>query len=141
MNSTSLTCLLISSLGVSSCSQHASSYQKIQPAQVERASHTDGVPKLTLTADARRRLGIESRAFPKDRDANSTIPTSALIYDTQGSEWVFVESQPFQFHREKIRVLQTNGGQIQIHSGFGAETPIVIQGAAELNGTESGVGK
>lgn len=133
--------LLAMSIVNNACSKHSSPHQKIQPAKVEKPTDSSGTPKVTLTSEARGRLGIESRLFSKDQNGRISIPVSSLIYDTKGTAWVFVEIAPSEFHREQIRVLRTLGNQIQIESMLTDSTPIVTQGAAELNGTESGVGK
>ena len=122
------------------CIRH-SSYLKIPAARVGSTSPTQPIPKITLTAEARQRLGIISENFPKDRKGKTTIPLSSLIYDTHGIAWVFVETAPLEFLREPIQVLDTHGNQIQIQSSLNDSSRIVIQGAAELMGTESGVGK
>jgi hypothetical protein len=132
---------LISTISLTACTKHGSPHQKIQPAKVDKPSDPKGVAKLTLTPEAKKRLGITSQVFPTDQDGKKTIPVSALLYDTKGGAWVFVETAPNEYHREQILVLSTQGSQIVVKSSFDNSLPIVIEGAAELSGTESGVGK
>lgn len=134
MKSFSFVVILMLGLSSVSCSRHGSKHQKVQPAKVEGKT-------VTLTPEARKRLGIESKAFLQEKSGTQSIPVSALLYDTKGGTWVFVEEEPLKFHRESIQVLRTQGGQIQVDASFDDAFPIVIQGAAELSGAESGVGK
>lgn len=132
---------LIMPLVLLSCVKRAPIHPKVQSAQVEKLSELGAVPRIKLTEDARRRLAIKSLTFPQDQNGKRTIPISALLYDTSGIAWVFVETPRLEFHREQIRILQTLSDQILVASGFSDSVPVVIQGAAELIGTESGVGK
>ncbi len=128
-------------LALSACVKHGPSHQKIQPAKVDKSDGTSGISRVTLTPEAKARLAIKSETFRRSPEGKRTVPVSALIYDTSGASWVFVETSPAEFHREQIRVLRTQGSQIQVESNFDDSIPVVIQGAAELSGTESGVGK
>ena len=132
---------IIFSVGPAACLKNGPSHQKIQPAKVEKSDDSTGIARLTLTPEAKARLDIKSQAFRRNADGKRIVPMSALIYDTSGASWVFVETAPAEFHREKIRVLRTQGSQIHLEASFEESIPVVIQGAAELNGTESGVGK
>lgn len=123
------------------CLGKHSGHEKIQPAQVSGPSTPGSMPSLTLTADARRRLDIESRYFQRSLGGRQVLPVSALLYDTQGVAWVFVEPSPSVFQREQIQVLRTNDNRIVVESRIADSVPIVTRGAAELLGAESGVGK
>lgn len=136
-----LFCTIFLLTALRACSKHEVVHKKEPPATVEKTDVGDGVSRLTLTPEARKRLGIENRIIPRDKNGKRTVPVSALLYDTKGAAWVFVEPEKFQFHREQIRVLQTRENEISIESSIGDSVPVVIEGAAELSGTESGVGK
>lgn len=126
---------------LSACAKHGVSHQKIHPSKVEISDDPSRLARVTLKPEAKARLAIKSETFQKNADGKRTIPVSALIYDTGGVSWVFVETAPAEFHREQIRVLRTQRNQIQVESNFDDSIAVVIQGAAELSGTESGVGK
>lgn len=130
----------ILSLAVS-CSKNHPLHEKIQPAMVERSASLKGSAKITLTVKARERLAIRSHVFRRDGKNHQSIPTSSLIYEVDGTTWVYVEPVTTEFHREKIKVIRIKGQQIEMESDISDLTPIVTQGAAELNGTEAGVGK
>ena len=139
-NAISLLTLIMGTM-LTSCLKHESRHVKVQAVKVENVSSPNATPKITLSAEAIKRLDIASRAFPRDRDGKQTVPISALIYDTQGQAWVYIEREPSIFHREHIRVAQARNEYMRIESNFADYFRIVTQGAAELNGAESGIGK
>jgi hypothetical protein len=131
----------IAVLLLNACTDHKSSRTKIQPSEVLKATDPSKSATILLASEAKNRLEINSQAFPRGKDGKQAVPISALLYDTSGFAWFFVEDSPLKFHREKVRVLKTENNQILVESSFDALLPVVIQGAAELNGIESGVGK
>jgi hypothetical protein len=131
----------IAILVFNACVGHKSSRTKIQPSEVFKAADPSKSATIQLTSEAKNRLEIMSQAFPRGKDAKQAVPISALLYDTAGFAWFFVEDSVLRFHREKVRVLKTENNRILVESTFDASLPVVIQGAAELNGIESGVGK
>jgi hypothetical protein len=124
---------------ISACDQH-STHQRIQPATVKKPAGSH-LAQITLTPEAEKRLGIEVTSPLKTSVGKAVIPTSSLIYDTSGKSWVFIRVDPHQYHREQIRIVRTQKNQIEIENKLPESTSIVTQGAAELYGTESGVGK
>ena len=133
--------ILFTVLTFAACTQHGSEVSKPRPATVEKSLVSDGTPVTTLTAEARKRLGIESNIFQKNSTGVRTFPISSLLYDNSGTSWVFVEPVPLKFHRERIQILHTQNQLIEVNADFSDRIPVVVVGAAELNGAESGVGK
>lgn len=123
------------------CTKSKSAYQKIQPAKVEKSSDSSTPPVVTLTVEAKARLGIEVVKYATAPGGNVTLPLSSLLYDNQGKTWVFIESKENEFQRHDVQVVETHKNQISIRPSFSNSALIVSHGAAELFGTESGVGK
>lgn len=126
----------------SSCMRHDSSHEKIQPATVELSAE-GGPARVILTADARKRLAIESRPFTQMNGGPYRVPSSALLYDNVGHAWVFTESESLKFQRVRVRVLSTREHEVDVRfeQAEAGSLPIVVHGAAELHGTEFGIGK
>jgi len=70
----------------------------------------------------------------------AVIPYSAVIYDLKGETWVYTSPEALTFVRERITVDYIEGDQAILTQGPAAGTKIVSVGAAELFGTEFGVG-
>ncbi len=77
----------------------------------------------------------------KSREKGLTVPRSSILYDIHGGTWVYQNTKKNQFIRRRIE-LQTIVDDVAVLArGPDAGTEIVSVGAAELFGTEFGVGK
>ena len=85
------------------------------------------------------RVGI---ALPLKTEAESlVVPWSAVIYDIYGGTWVYVETGERSYARQRVVVRHVAGDTAVLASGPPPETKVVVAGAAELFGTETGFSK
>jgi hypothetical protein len=136
--------LLAVALQLSACTQQAADAEAdaVEPARVEHVEGTD-VSRLTLTAKAAERLGIQTKPVLAGRVGRATrrvIPYSAILYDAKGDTWVYANPEPLAYVRERVTVDYIQGDQAILTDGPPAGTPVVTVGAAELYGAETGVG-
>ena len=76
------------------------------------------------------------------QDAQSlVIPWAAVLYDFNGSEWVYEKVGDDVFRRRRVLVSHTVDDLAVLVHGPDAGAEIVVAGAAELFGTEFGAGK
>jgi hypothetical protein len=136
--------LLAVGLQLSACTQQPVEAEAgaAEPAKVE---HVEGaeVSRLTLTAKAAERLGIETKPVLAGKIGGATrwvIPYSAVLYDAKGDTWVYANPEPLAYMRERVTVAYIQGDQAVLTDGPPKGTPVVTVGAAELYGTEFGVG-
>jgi hypothetical protein len=132
--------LLCGCLFISACGQ--------APGEVAEEEHQVTVETLegpeptreTLTEDAAARLDIQT-AQAQDGDLNgakrTVIPYSAIIYDTDGATWVYLNTEPLTFVRHPITVEDIKGDQAFLSDGLQAGSSVVTVGVAELYGAES----
>jgi hypothetical protein len=100
--------------------------------------------QITLTEDAANRLGVRTTAMtaaPAGSAGKLTMPAAALFYDDAGDTWAYVASQPYVYERQPVKVYAIEGDVVTLSDGPPAGTQVVIVGAAELYGTEVGVGE
>lgn len=120
--------------------------------------NAEGVATVTLTQDAMRSIGIRTRpvgtmSAPAGADpasatpsagttvsAGLVIPITALIYDPRGKAWTYTQIGPRTFIRAPLVIDRIVGDTVYLRSGPPLGTPVVTVGAAELLGTEYGVG-
>jgi hypothetical protein len=139
--------LIAAGLGVAGCAatSSAGSAGKVQPAKVEAVAGKN-VKSVTLTEQAAKRVGIETvtiAAAPSD-GSMTTVPYAAVLYSADGGTWVFVETSPLRYVREKVVVANVSGAQgteAFLSEGPAVGTKIVKTGVIELYGAELGVGK
>jgi multidrug efflux pump subunit AcrA (membrane-fusion protein) len=69
------------------------------------------------------------------------IPWSAIVQDVYGGQWVYAQRGPHQFERQRVQVRAVQDNWAVLEQGPPADTQVVIEGAAEIFGTEFGFGK
>lgn len=95
--------------------------------------------RITLSAKAVERLGIDTAAVVED-GAQLTLPYAAVLYDSEGRTWAYATPAENVFVRHEIVVDRVEGDVAFVADGPPAGTEVVTTGAAELFGTETGVG-
>jgi hypothetical protein len=136
--------LLIAIPQLSACTQtSAEATSGAEPANVEHVEGSEDVSRLTLTAKAVERIGIQTTPISETTVAGKrrkVVPYGAVLYDAEGKTSVYVSSAPNTYVREPITVDFIQGDRAVLTAGPAAGTAIVTVGAAELYGTETGVG-
>lgn len=108
------------------------------PATIEPTSES-GIRRITLTDLAAKRLGIEVGPVTA-AEGRLQVPYSALLYDTTGGEWVYVNPEGKVYKRAAVKVDRIDGDTMYLLKGPDAGTKVVTVGAAELYGAEFEVG-
>jgi hypothetical protein len=136
--------LLIAIPQLSACTQTSAEAESgAEPATVEHVEGSDEVSRLTLTPKAVERLGIQTAPLSEATVAGKkrkVVPYGAVFYAADGKTSVYVSSAPNTYVRESITVEFIEGDRAVLTAGPAAGTAIVTVGAAELYGTETGVG-
>jgi hypothetical protein len=144
---------LLAVLPVAACRQTVvDAAHNDKPATVEPVEGSE-LSRVVLSARAAERLGIETAAV---RDTQVTfipaslstagpaqwraIPYSAVLYDPNGDTWTYTSPDSLVFVRHPISVEYIEGDVAVLSSGPLGGTTVVTVGAAELFGTEFGVG-
>ena len=130
-------------LGVAACSRGAESSEEdtgYRDAKVEAVEGSD-LSRVTLSKEAAGRLGIHTAVVAKGPDVRTNIPYAAVLYDEAGDTWTFTSPAPLTYLRAHIEVDVIQGGRAVLSAGPPVGTTVVTVGAAELLGTELGVGE
>ena len=101
------------------------------------------VKEVLLTPRAMQRVGIATEPVQSEaarpsggQAAREVIPYSAVVYDTDGSTWTYVNTATRTFLREPIDVSAIEGSVAVLNSGPAVGAAVVTVGAPELLGTE-----
>jgi len=131
-----LACLLVSACGQAPADTAAEENHNITVEQLEGPDPT----RETLTEDAARRLDIQTAAA-RDAEVNgakrTVIPYAAIIYDTEGATWVYLNPEPLTFVRHPVAVDDIKGDQVFLSDALPSGSAVVTVGVAELYGAES----
>ena len=127
-------------LGLLACRDSKAESEKPAPASLEEVGEGE-IGRITLTEDAARRLDIQTAEIEAGTSSALQVPFDAVIYQPDGSTWVYANPEALVFKREPVDVERIDGDVALVRSGPAAGTPVVTVGAAELWGFEFGVGK
>lgn len=99
------------------------------------------VNQITLTAKAAERLGMATANVAAGPSSGElTVPSGSLLYDPDGKTFVYTSPKELVFVRADVTVLRINGSSVILTAGPAVGTPVVIVGASELFGVDTGVG-
>ena len=79
--------------------------------------------------------------FLRASEDRPVIPYSAILYDMYGGAWVYTNPGPHLFVRARVELDYVVDELAVLSHGPPEGTMVVMTGAAELFGTEFGVGK
>ena len=122
-------------LALSACGGSSGDAAPADPAQITKLA--GGVNRITLTADAARRIDVKTVAV-RDDGGNAVIPYSAVLYDPDGATWTYTSPKPLVFVRADITVDRIDGKRAILTKGPAPGTAVVTVGATELWGVEYG---
>lgn len=110
-----------------------------RPARLE-AIDGSNVKKVTLTPKAAQRLDVQTGEVRQDASGRKVVPYAAVIYDKDGSTWVYTTPQPLTFIRQAIVVEVIRGDDAVLKEGPDVGMKVATTGAPQLYGAEKGVG-
>jgi hypothetical protein len=108
------------------------------PAKLEESGQ-EGIMKVRLEERAAERIGLQTAPVREEMVGGArrlVVPYGAIMYDTKGATWTFVNTEPLVYVRHKIVVEDVLGDRVILSEGPAAGTSVVTVGAAELMGAE-----
>jgi hypothetical protein len=124
----------LAATALSACSDSSNEAAADEPASVEPIKGTS-YNTITLSADAYKRLGIETGRVSEKR-GRKVIPYAAVSYTPNGGTYTYTSPKELTFVRQTIRVQTVKGGEAILSHGPPVGTAVVTVGSAELFGTE-----
>lgn len=67
-----------------------------------------------------------------------TVPSSAIVRDIYGGEWVYAQIEPQKYERRRVEIASIQNGSALVVRGLSADAKVVSLGAMELFGAEFG---
>jgi len=77
----------------------------------------------------------------KSPEDSLVVPISAILYDINGGSWVYTKVAPHVYSRRRVEVSHIVNDFVVLARGLKVGDQVVVAGAAEIFGTEFGVGK
>lgn len=137
----SLPLLLIGPIALIGCGEEAAT-EKVEP--YELTATDEGINRVTLTQRASDRLQLETapvgNAAVDGRDL-LTVPYAALIYDTEGGTWVYLQTESLTYTRVAVEVDHIEENTVYLTDAPDVGAEVAVTSVAELYGADTGVGK
>ena len=95
--------------------------------------------QIALTERAAERIGLEMGDVERGAGTRTVIPTPPWS-TPRGETWVYTSPKPLTFVRHRI-VVESSTDTALLTAGPAVGTAVVTVGAAELFGTEQGIGQ
>jgi hypothetical protein len=131
-----VTVLVIAAAAVSACGGSSNDENGGgDPVTVEPVKGAD-VSRVSLTARAAKRLGIETAKVGRHGARQTVVPYGAVLYTADGSTFTYTSPEPRVYVRAPITVVRIDGAQAILSSGPRVGTDIVTVGSQELYGSE-----
>ncbi len=137
-----VTSIILLGFALTACGQETAEAADENPAMVEEVGDSE-LKRITLTAQAAERLDIQTATVERasvDGAERLSIPYGAVVWDADGSAWAYTAPDPLVFLRAEITLHRIDGERALLLEGPEPGTEVVVVGAAELWGTEHGVG-
>jgi hypothetical protein len=131
--------LVAGCLTVAGCGASAQGAATPPPEVASLQTPPDGGPGIiTLSQAAHDRLAVQTAAVSAG-PGGLVIPYAAVVYEPDGSAWVYAQAEPLTYQRAPITITGVTGDQVTLAAGPPPGTLVVSQGAAELVGVETGI--
>jgi len=85
------------------------------------------------------RVGVDLAL--KGEEEGFVVPAKSILYDIYGGTWVYVKSGDHAFERSRVLIRYAVDQRVVLGESPPVGTQVVVDGAAELYGTEFGAGK
>jgi hypothetical protein len=109
-----------------------------EPAKVEPIEGTH-LARITLTPRAAQRIDVHTASVVAV-GGRTQVLAGAILFDPEGEQWVYTNPEPLVFVRQEVHVDRFAGDVAFLSKGPRVGTNVVTLGAAELYGSESGLG-
>lgn len=106
-----------------------------EQAKVAPVKGTD-LSSVTLTAQAAKRLGIETAAVRRSGAGRTVVPYDAVLYSADGATFTYTSPNPRVYVRAPIKVVRIDDDTAVLSSGPPVGTEVVTVGSQELYGSE-----
>jgi hypothetical protein len=91
---------------------------------------------VTLTQEGADRIDIATGSVARGAGGQKVIPYAALLYEKDGSAFVYTNPAGLKFVRAHIEVDRVSGDRVLLREGPAVGTKVVTTGAPQVHGAE-----
>jgi hypothetical protein len=135
---------VVATLAVLAAATSLSACKEIESAEKDHYSpaaitpvkgNKDGLVTVTLTKEGADRIDIATRLVGQ-RPGGTFIPYAALLYEKDGSAFVYTNPKELTYVRAHIEIDRIAGNRVLLHEGPPVGTKVVTTGAPQVHGAE-----
>jgi len=127
---------LAATASLSACSEvEPVEKEHYSPAAISPVKGEKDLISVTLTREGADRIEIATGAVGR-RTGHKTIPYAALLYEKDGSAFVYTNPQGLTYVRAHIEIDRVAGDRVLLHDGPPVGTKVVTTGAPQVHGAE-----
>ena len=131
-----LLAVLLAAGSLSACSEVTPPEKEhYSPAAISPVKGEDDLVSITLTQEGADRIEIATGTV-RSRDGRSSIPYSALLYENDGSAFVYTNPRGLTYVRAHIDIDRVAGDRVLLDEGPPVGTRVVTTGAPQVHGAE-----
>jgi hypothetical protein len=105
------------------------------PAAISPVKGEEDLVSVTLTREGADRIDIATGTVQR-RGGHTSIPYAALLYEKDGSAFVYTNPRGLTYVRAHIEIDRVAGARVLLHAGPRAGTKVVTAGAPQVHGAE-----
>ena len=126
---------LMAGVGIGGCTEvESTSSAGYEPAKLQEIEGSELV-RVAFTEEGAKRTGLRTVAAGQSGH-HRIVPYSALLYDGEGSPFVYTATTPLSFERAAVVVDRIKGDRVLLTDGPPAGSQVVTTGVAEVYGAE-----
>ena len=133
---TAVLAVLAATASLTACTEVKPAEQEhYSPAAISPVRGETDLVSVTLTREGAERAGLVTSAVRR-RSGQKTIPYAALLYENDGSAFVYTNPRGLVFVRAHIEIDRVAGDRVLLDEGPPVGTKVVTTGAPQVHGAE-----
>jgi hypothetical protein len=127
---------LVAAASLSACTEvEKAEKEHYSPAKLTAVKGEKDLYAVTLTQEGADRIGIATEQVGTHK-GHTFIPYAALMYESDGSAFVYTNTEGLTYVRAHVDVDRVSGDRVLLREGPPVETKVVTTGAAQVHGAE-----
>jgi multidrug efflux pump subunit AcrA (membrane-fusion protein) len=134
---TALLASLAATASLSACTEVIPVEQEhYSPSAISPVQGEKDLVSVTLTREGAERIGLATGVVRGIAGPNKSIPYAALLYEKDGTAFVYTNPQGRTYVRAPIEIDRVAGDRVLLADGPPAGTKVVTTGAPQVHGAE-----
>jgi len=133
---TAMLAVLVATASLSACAQvEPAEEEHYSPATITPVKGADDLVSVTLTREGADRIDIAT-GIVRRQTGHKAIPYAALLYENDGSAFVYTNPRGLTYVRAQIEIDRVAGDRVLLREGPAVGTKVVTAGAPQVHGAE-----